>query len=155
MPRALIVDDSRYQRHLIIQALDGLFDAAEAADGQEALDLFTLARKNGAPFDLVVMDILMPVLNGHDALAAIRRLEADAGLDDDAHTPAIMLSSLDDPANMLRAQFESGAQAYVTKPFSPQTLLEALASLGLVDSPLGDTLDSADALEDALPCKGC
>ncbi|MHC1791149.1 response regulator [Solidesulfovibrio sp.] len=153
MPRALIVDDSRYQRHLIIQALAGQFDAAEAGDGQEALDLFTLARQTGDPFDLVVMDILMPVLNGHDALAAIRRLEADAGLDVDSRTPAVMLSSLDDPANMLRAQFESGAQAYVTKPFSPQTLLEALSSLGLIESPLGDGEEIICALEGESPCK--
>ncbi|KHK00656.1 response regulator transcription factor [Desulfovibrio sp. TomC] len=150
MPRALIVDDSRYQRHLIIQALTGLFAVEEAADGKEGLALFAAALKANQPFDLVVMDILMPVLSGHDALAGIRRLEAEAGFKPEQRTPAVMLSSLDDPANMLRAQFESGAQAYVTKPFAAKTLLEALASLGLADNPL----DGGDSVpEDALPCK--
>jgi two-component system chemotaxis response regulator CheY len=149
MPHALIVDDSRYQRHLIFQALAGLFTADEAADGREAVALFQTALDNKTPYDLVVMDILMPVMCGHDALAGIRRLEQTAGLPEGRRTPAVMLSSLDDPGNMLRAQFESGAQAYVTKPFSPQTLLEALASLGLADNPL-----SGDEPEDAeLPCK--
>ncbi|WP_428564485.1 MAG: response regulator [Solidesulfovibrio sp. DCME] len=142
MPRALIVDDSRYQRFLIIQALEGLFTTAEAANGREAVTLFSEALDRGEPFDLVVMDILMPVLSGHDALAGIRRVEAAKGLAEEKRTPAVMLSSLDDPGNMLRAQFESGAQAYVTKPFSPKTLLEALASLGVVDNPLSD--DTAD-----------
>jgi len=152
MPRALIVDDSRYQRHLIIQALTGLFETEEAADGRQALVQFAAAREAGRPFDLVVMDILMPVLDGHEALAGIRRLEREAGLDEAALTPAVMLSSLDDPANMLRAQFDSGAQAYVTKPFQARTLLEALASLGLADSALSDTFDEG-ILESDIPCK--
>jgi two-component system chemotaxis response regulator CheY len=151
MPRALIVDDSRYQRHLIIQALGGLFSAEEAANGKEAIACFAAAQAAGAPFDLVVMDILMPVLSGHEGLAGIRRLEDAAGVPEDRRVPAVMLSSLDDPANMLRAQFESGAQAYVTKPFEPATLLETLASLGLVDNPLDD-LDEADP-EGRVPCK--
>ena len=150
MPRALIVDDSRYQRHFFIQALTGRLETEEAADGRQAVMQFAAARQAGRPFDLVVMDILMPVLDGHEALAGIRRLEREAGLDGTALTPAVMLSSLDDPANMLRAQFESGAQAYVTKPFEARTLLEALASLGLTENDL--SLDE-DALESDIPCK--
>lgn len=151
MPRALIVDDSRYQRHLIIQALGGLFATEEAANGQEAIACFAAAQAAGTPFDIVVMDILMPVLSGHEGLAGIRRLEDAAGIPEDRRVPAVMLSSLDDPANMLRAQFESGAQAYVTKPFEPATLLETLASLGLVDNPLDD-LDETGP-EGRAPCK--
>ncbi|MEA5089861.1 response regulator [Solidesulfovibrio sp.] len=147
MPRALIVDDSRYQRFLIIQALGGLFTPEEAADGREAMALFEDALRRGEPFALIVMDILMPVLSGHDALAGIRRLETQYGVEAGKRTPAVMLSSLDDPANMLRAQFESGAQAFVTKPFTPRNLLEALASLGLVENPLGDDTD------EEFPCK--
>lgn len=148
MQRVLIVDDSRYQRHLIAQALEGMFSPDQAADGREAVVLFTDALAAGTPYDLVVMDILMPELNGHDALSAIRRLEAERGLPAEKHVPAVMLSSLDDPTNMLRAQYESGAQAYVTKPFTVATLLEALISLGLADNPLG-----ADDEEAGEPCK--
>ena len=50
------------------------------------------------------------------------------------------------PKAMLRAQFESGAQAFITKPFSPRTLLEALASLGLAENPLSGE-------EDENPCR--
>jgi len=148
MPRVLIVDDSRYQRHLISQALGQAFSPDQAADGREALALFAAALDIGAPYDLVVMDILMPELNGHEALAAIRRLEAEHGVAPDKVVPAVMLSSLDDPGNMLRAQFDSGAQAYVTKPFTPGTLLEALMTLGLVENPFGE-----DDVEAGDPCK--
>lgn len=149
MPRALIVDDSRYQRYLIIQALDGRFTVDEAADGREAVTLFKAAQDQGAPYDLIVMDILMPTLSGHDALSGIRRLELAAGIPEARRTPAVMLSSLDDPANMLRAQFESGAQAYITKPFTQKNLLEALASLTLADNPLG----GEDVESEEYPCK--
>lgn len=148
MPRVLIVDDSRYQRHLISQALGVEFASDQAADGREAVALFTAALEAGSPYDLVVMDILMPELNGHDALAAIRRLEETRGLPAERRVAAVMLSSLDDPANMMRAQYDSGAQAYVTKPFTPTTLLEALSSLGLVESPLDE-----DEVEAGAPCK--
>lgn len=151
MPRVLIVDDSRYQRYLIVQALEGLFAPDQAADGREAVTLYAAALEAGAPYDLVVMDILMPVLNGHEALASIRRLEAERGVADSARVPAVMLSSLDDPGNMLRAQFESGAQAYVTKPFTPATLHEALISLGLLENPVSDALDE----EASGSCKTC
>ncbi len=146
--RALIVDDSRYQRYLIAQALSGFFVTEEAADGREAVRIFDAALAAGAPYDLVVMDILMPELSGHEALAAIRRLEERHGLAPEQRIAAVMLSSLDDPANMLRAQFESGAQAYVTKPFTAATLREALVSLGLLDNPLGE-----EALTGEEPCK--
>ena len=152
MPRALIVDDSRYQRHLVQQALAGLFETEEAENGQVAIDLFAAAQAAGRPFDLVIMDILMPVLDGHEALAGIRLLERQTGVAEGAGLPAVMLSSLDDPANMLRAQFDSGAQAYVTKPFEAKTLIEALATLGLAENALGDSLDD-DALETNAPCK--
>lgn len=145
MPRVLIVDDSRYQRYLIAQALGGMFTPDHAADGREALALFQTALANAAPYDLVVMDILMPELNGHAALAAIRDLEAAHGLPVADRVPAVMLSSLDDPSNMLRAQFESGAQAYVTKPFTPTTLREALISLGLLDNPLDDEAEAENS----------
>lgn len=148
MPRALIVDDSRYQRHLILQALGDRFEADEAADGRQAVELYRAAMSRHTPYVLVVMDILMPELSGHDALAAIRAMERELGIDEEERVPAVMLSSLDDPGNMLRAQFESGAQAYITKPFTPKVLFEALANLGLAENPLAD----AD-LENEIPCK--
>ncbi|NMC50069.1 MAG: response regulator [Desulfovibrio sp.] len=134
MLRILIVDDSRYQRHLIQSCLEGLGCCRQAADGLDGVDLFREALEQGEPFDLVVMDILMPRLDGHAALARIRELDRRAGRPE--MTKAIMLSSLDDPDNMFRAQFEAGAGAYLTKPFEPADMLEALRALDLAENPL-------------------
>lgn len=134
MLRILIVDDSRYQRQMVQSCLEGLGPCLQAADGLAGVALFGEALARGEPFDLVVMDILMPRLDGHTALSRIRTLEERAGRP--GRTRAIMLSSLDDPQNMLRAQFEEGAGAYLTKPFDPAALLEALRALDLADNPL-------------------
>jgi two-component system chemotaxis response regulator CheY len=135
MSRILIVDDSRYQRQLVHTALAVLGgQIQEAADGAQAVRLFQEALCAGTPFDLVVMDILMPTMDGHRALSWMRRMEEQAGTP--LRTKVIMLSSLDDPHNMLKAQFEEGAAAYLTKPFDPADMRDALRALELVDNPL-------------------
>jgi two-component system chemotaxis response regulator CheY len=136
MPRILIVDDSRYQRQLVHQTLREVGCCQEAGDGAQAVRLFQEALCRGEPFDLVVMDILMPNMDGHRALSWIRRMEERAGAP--MRTKVIMLSSLDDPHNMLKAQFEEGAGAYLTKPFDPADMLAALRALDLAENPLGD-----------------
>ncbi len=134
MLRILIVDDSRYQRQLVQSCLEGLGRCRLAADGLAGVTLFREALERGEPFDLVVMDILMPHLDGHTALSRIRTLDERAGRPE--KTKTIMLSSLDDPENMLRAQFEAGAGVYLTKPFEPADMFEALRALGLAENPL-------------------
>lgn len=135
MSRILIVDDSRYQRQLVQKALHGLAgQIQEAGDGAQAVRLFQKALCQGEPFDLVVMDILMPNMDGHRALTWIRRMEERAGTQ--RPVKVIMLSSLDDPHNMMRAQFEEGAGAYLTKPFDPADMLAALRAMELADNPL-------------------
>lgn len=134
MPRILIVDDSRYQRHLVEKALEGVGRCEQAEDGAVAVRLFQQALHRGEPYDLVIMDILMPTMDGHRALAWMRRMEEQAGVS--RPTRVIMLSSLDDPYNMMQAQFEEGAGAYLTKPFDPADMLEALRALEIADNPL-------------------
>ncbi len=134
MPRILIVDDSRYQRHLVEKALADVGRCEQAEDGAQAVRLFQQALHRGEPYDLVIMDILMPAMDGHRALAWMRRMEAQAGVL--RPTRVIMLSSLDDPQNMMQAQFEEGAGVYLTKPFDPADMLAALRALEFAKNPL-------------------
>jgi len=136
--KILIVDDSKYQRYLIEITLSKFGQCDQAADGEEAVERYTAALDAGAPYDLVVMDILMPRLDGHEALKRIMALQKNRGIDEAALCKAIMLSSLDDPVNMMQAQFEDGANIYVTKPFDETVLVEALRGLGLVENLLED-----------------
>ncbi len=142
MLKILIVDDSKYQRYTIRAALSEYGKCDEASDGQEAVRMFASALQNEDGYDLIIMDILMPVMNGHDALRKIMEIQ-NLLPDTIKRAKAIMLSSLDDPQNMMEAQFDSGADYYITKPFEENTLVEALQALGLIDSLLEDEDEEA------------
>jgi CheY-like chemotaxis protein len=116
--RILAAEDNRTNQILLSAMLSPLgVDLQLAADGREAL---TLHRK--AVFDLVLMDIQMPVMNGVDAARAIRALEQAEGW---APVPILALS-----ANAMRHQVEeylaAGMDGFVAKPIDMATLLGAV-----------------------------
>src|SRR5262245_43001154 len=108
----LVVDDTPQNVKLVSdQLLVRGFDVATAADGKAALDL---ARSR--PFDLVLLDVMMP---GMDGFAVCERLRADGATRD---IPVIFLTALDDTFDKVRA-FSAGAVDFVTKPFRSEELL--------------------------------
>jgi adenylate cyclase len=109
--RILIVDDEPMNVDLLEQELELLgHDTLPAGDGAEALDV--LARQ---PVDLVLLDVMMPRLDGYEVL---RRIKADGGL---RHLPVIMISALDQLSSVVRC-IELGAEDYLPKPFEPVLL---------------------------------
>lgn len=111
--RILIVDDDALIRLQLVQALRQQgYETAEAGDGEEALGLL-----RAQPFDLIVLDILMPRLDGFGVLTRMREKEI---LDD---TPVVVISSLDDMDGIVRC-IRMGAEDYLLKPFE-RTLLDA------------------------------
>ncbi|NBR85143.1 MAG: response regulator [Verrucomicrobia bacterium] len=104
----LVVDDTESNRALLTRRLsrEG-FTVAIAEDGRRALDM--LGRH---AFDLVLLDIIMPEMDGHQVLTAMK---ADHTL---RHLPVIMISGLDDLETLIRC-IEGGAEDYLTKPFDP------------------------------------
>ena len=109
----LVVDDNADNRNLLSRQLARAgFMVDTAEDGESALE--RLAERS---FDLVLLDVIMP---GIDGLETLRRIKQDEGL---AETPVIMLSSLDDVESSLRC-IEMGADDFLHKPFHP-TLLQA------------------------------
>lgn len=124
--RILVVDDEPGLREIVRVNLEWEgYQVMEAQDGQEALEM---ARET--PPDLVILDVMMPRLNGWQALQAIESAPDLAG------TPVIMLTVIDDEAAMIQG-LEMGAIEYICKPFSPlelvhkvHTLLEELDARG-------------------------
>ena len=103
----LVVDDNEMNRDLLSRRLRRQGYRVEvAADGRQALDMLSLEE-----FDLVLLDIMMPEMNGYQVL---ERLKADQSLH---HIPVIMTSSLDDIDGIDKCM-ELGAEGYVTKPFN-------------------------------------
>ncbi len=123
----LVVDDSRMNRMTLIKLLDRLgHEATEASDGREALDLLAA----GTPVDLVLLDLVMPEVDGFETLATMK---ADPGL---AHIPVIVVSGLDDLDGIVRC-IEMGAVDYLPRPIKP-TLLQARVEATLADKRLRD-----------------
>jgi signal transduction histidine kinase/DNA-binding response OmpR family regulator len=113
-PALLVVDDIDNNRFALTRRLarQGYLNITTAVDGQQALELL-----NSKPFDLLLLDIMMPNLNGYEVLTAMK---ASSNL---RHIPVIMISAVDEIDSVIRC-IELGAEDYLSKPFNP-TLLRA------------------------------
>ena len=112
MPNVLVIDDSATTRMFYRATLESAgFAVDEAANGFEGLEKTMLA-----PFDLVIVDINMPKMDGLEFLAELRRREEVRSL------PAIVISTQQRTQDRARAH-AAGANAYVVKPIDPQALV--------------------------------
>jgi two-component system sensor histidine kinase/response regulator len=130
--RILIVEDNLVNQHLAVRLVEKQGHAATtAANGREALE----ALANGI-FDLALMDIQMPEMDGFEATRAIRRNETATG----AHLPIIAMTAHAAPGDRERC-LQAGMDAYVSKPIRVKELFAAIESVaGPVTSPAGPPL---------------
>jgi len=133
--RILIVDDSNSLRFLLKAFFKDVGRCDEAENGAQAVELVRESLR-GEGYDVVFMDIMMPELDGMEATRRIRDLLDDENVPREARPRIIMLTCLSDARHMLQAQYECGADAYVTKPFDRAILFEMLANMGLMSNPL-------------------
>jgi len=110
--KILVADDELYIRLLVKDILEPEFTVLEASNGEEAVNIAS----NEQP-DLVLMDILMPKLDGYTACYAIKNNELTKDI------PVVMLTGVGHELNRQLSQ-EMGATAYITKPFNPEDLLD-------------------------------
>ena len=114
--KVLIVDDEVGIRDVIKEyCLFENFDVLEAEDGEEAIRII----KNNSNIDIIVLDIMMPKMDGYTTLKEIRKIST---------TPVIMLSARSEEYNKLLS-FELGVDDYVTKPFSPKELIARIKAV--------------------------
>ena len=125
MLRILVVDDHQMFRKGIsslISSRDGMQVVAEGANGAEALQL---VRQHNP--DVVLMDLRMPVCDGLQATRMIKAERPDARI--------IILTVSEDEGDLFEA-VKAGAQGYILKNMSPETLFEALEAVGRGEAPL-------------------
>ena len=116
--RILVVDDEIYIVHILDFSLgmEG-YEVITALDGEQALEKLKSERP-----DLIVLDIMMPKLDGYEVCKAIK---SDPGT---RHIPVILLSAKGRNVDQ-KLGFDVGADDYITKPFSPRKLVERINQL--------------------------
>jgi DNA-binding response OmpR family regulator len=119
VPLVLVVDDNEMNRDMLSRRLKRQeYEVLVAEDGERALEML---REH--PFDLVLLDIMMPKLSGYEVLERIKKDDATR------HLPVIMISAVDDLDSVVKC-IELGAEDYLFKPFNP-VLLKARVSASL------------------------
>jgi two-component system chemotaxis response regulator CheY len=123
--RALVVDDSRAMRMILVRTLTGAgYEVVEAGDGQQALD----AMEAGPLPDVALIDWNMPVMDG---LTFVSKVRANPEW---RQVTLMMVTTESEHGNIVRA-LAAGAHEYVIKPFTPDSILDKLELLGLCVVP--------------------
>ena len=115
MPKILIVDDEKMIRNVVKEYAE--FEGYETAEAENGMEAVELCRKED--FDIIIMDIMMPRLDGYSAVKEIRKSK---------QIPVIMLSARGEEYDKLFG-FEIGVDDYVVKPFSPKELLARIKAV--------------------------
>lgn len=114
--KILMVDDEARMRKLVSDfLLKKGYDVIEAADGEEALDIYY----EQPDIDLIILDVMMPKMDGYEVLKELRR---------ESKVPVIMLTAKSEEKDELSG-FDKGADEYITKPFSPKILVARAEAL--------------------------
>jgi two-component system, chemotaxis family, chemotaxis protein CheY len=130
--KTLIVEDDITSSFLLQEILKSYGPTQIAVNGIEAIDAVRTALEAGEPYDVICMDIMMPELDGQEAVKQIRALEEAKGILPVRCAKIIMTTALGDHQNILAA-FKHLCDAYVVKPIDKAKLLAELRRLRLIE----------------------
>ena len=128
--RILLAEDDFLTRNFISGFLSKYGDCDITVDGMEAVDAFMMALEEGEPYDLVCLDIMMPVMDGYQALMGIRNLEKERDIPEEKAAKIIMTTALNEEKNVKMA-FDLGCTVYSGKPIDQDKFEQILKKFGL------------------------
>lgn len=132
MLRALIVDDDPVSKRFLAEIL-APFAACDLADnGRQGLDAFGRALDEHRPYDVILLDVMMPGMDGLQALEGMRHLERQQGVGPEEAAKVIMVSASDDSRNVYRAFFQGQAMSFLSKPFTGDSVLDELRKFDII-----------------------
>lgn len=129
--RILIAEDDFASRKFMSRFLSKYGECDVTVDGIEAIEAFTMSLEANEGYDLVCMDIMMPVMDGYQALKKMREIEIEKGLPEDRWAKIIMTTALNEGRNVTKA-FELGCTAYAGKPIDKEKFENVLRKLELI-----------------------
>lgn len=129
--KILLAEDDFASRKFMDNHLSKYGECDVTVDGEEAVDAFMMALDDEEPYDLVCLDVMMPVLDGYQVLKAIRDIECKRGIPREKGVKIIMTTALNEERNVKMA-FKLGCEAYSGKPIDVDKFDEVLKRLGLI-----------------------
>jgi two-component system chemotaxis response regulator CheY len=129
--KTLIVEDDFTSRLLMHEFLKSYGPCHIATNGGEAIEAVCIALDANEPYDLICLDVMMPGIDGHEALREIRNQEATRGIHFSEGAKVVMTTALDDVKNVFSAFYDL-CDSYLTKPLRKEDLLNELRKLDLI-----------------------
>lgn len=129
--KILLAEDDFVTRKFMTGFLSKYGECDVTVDGMEAVDAFMMALEDEEPYDLVCLDIMMPVMDGYQALMGIRNLEKERNVPPEKQVKVIMATALNDEKNVKMA-FELGCTVYSGKPIDQGKFEQVLKKFELI-----------------------
>lgn len=130
--KILIVEDDFASRKFILNFLKDYGDCDVTVDGMEAIDAFMMALEDEVPYDLICLDVMMPILDGYQVLKAVREIELEHGIGENKSVKIIMMTALNEEKQVKKA-FELGCTVYCAKPMDLDKLQNVMKKLKLIN----------------------
>ena len=129
--RILVVEDDYISRRLLCRYLEPYGCCEEAINGYEAVDSIRRAIAADQHFDLICLDIMMPGMDGQQALVLLRQMEAENNMPLGRGAKVVMTSAMEDNQYIMEAM-NASADGYVVKPIEKRSFIETLKETGLL-----------------------
>ncbi|MEI6874759.1 MAG: response regulator [Spirochaetota bacterium] len=126
--RMLVVEDEFLSRNLLTRMIQRYGTVDNAVDGNEAILAIKASYEGKKPYDLIFLDIMMPVKDGQTTLLELRGYEEARGVLPTDASKVIMVTALGDAKNVMTA-FKSQCEGYLTKPYSMESVQEIVEKI--------------------------
>ena len=127
--KILMADDEPTNLMVLVGMLKSIGTCETVSHGKDAVKAFEVSLKQNAHYDLILLDIMMPGMDGHETLASIRKLEQDYKVKPGDEIKVAIVSTLSDQKNVCKAFFGGNVSSYLTKPVNREELLKLVESV--------------------------
>lgn len=128
--KILIADDDFVARAILNTSLSDYGTIDEAENGAQAIDLFDKAYAQDAPYDVVLLDKVMPEKDGDEVLRHIKNTEEFLELPSEKRCKVVMITGVNKPDSVF-SSFKDQCDAYIIKPIEPRKVVDAFHSAGI------------------------